>query len=173
MIRQNDVARCLCACPVGVMVGLLAIASPAWSQAPAARGSQPSPSVAIPTEIEIVRENGQRSRFAIADIKKASTGSIPRNGDDFPFTPLTVVMKAAGIPNNARLRVTAAAGKNEMTLQRGAAAPVFNPDHFGFIFNQQGLAVLTPKPGTPPAAAQAVNERPQVRGVVKIEVIAR
>jgi hypothetical protein len=141
------------------------------SRANAGQPQQAQARAALPDSVEIVMENGQRSRFAVAAIKKATTGPIIRGGMEFDFTPLAAVMKAAGIPTSARIHVTGDSG-NELTLQHGAQGAL-DPEHFGFIFNQRGQPVLTPKPGTPPAASPNTDERPQVRGVVKIEVVRR
>ncbi len=118
----------------------------------------------------MVLENGKSTRLATAAIKKASTGPIDRAGQAFQFTPLAAVMKAAGIPAGARVRVTAGDRGEQMVLERGSKT-LADPDHFGFIFNLRGWPVLTPKPGTPPAAAAEPANRPQVRDVTKIEVV--
>lgn len=66
--------------------------------------------------------------------------------------------------------MTAGEGKDELTLQHSSST-LLDPEHFGFIFNPQGVPALTPRPGTPPAAPAVVNDWPQVRGVTTLEVV--
>ena len=133
-------------------------------------GGQGQPSgTPAPEFVEVLLESGQMTRLQVSTIRKASTGPIKRLGMDFPFTPLTAVMKAAGIAPRARIRVTAAATGETLTLQRGGS--LHDPEHFGFIFNLRGWPVLTPRPGTPPARALEPSNQPQVRDATKIEVV--
>lgn len=173
-MRPNTLIVVLSACITTMATTLVNVPSAAartQSRANAGQPQQPQARQAVPDSVEIVLENGQRSRFAVAAIKKATTGPIVRGGMEFDFTPLVAVMKAAGIPSSARIHVTGNT-RNELTLQHGAQG-VLDPEHFGFIFNQRGEPVLTPKPGTPPAASPVTDERPQVRDVVKIEVVRK
>ena len=160
--------------------GLLAV-SPSWAVGQTAPG-QPGPAgqpgtrqpgshnSQAPDSVAIGLANGQSTRLATAAIRQAATGPIDRLGQTFSFTPLAAVMKAAGIPAGARIRVTAGERGDQLTLERGSKT-LPDPDHFGFIFNLRGWPVLTPRPGTPPAAAPEPAKRPQVRDVTRIEVV--
>jgi hypothetical protein len=150
------------------VVGFIAVSTSwVWSQSrPTGQAQSAAPTA---DSVDIVLQDGSLSRLTFGAIKKASTGPIERGGLKFDFTPLLVVMRAVGIPGSARIHVTGDAG-DEMTLQHGAP-PSFDTEDFGFIFNQRAYPVLTPRPGTRPAAAPLTNDRPQVRDVIRIEVV--
>lgn len=126
---------------------------------------------AAPAFIEVTLAKGKKAQLSIDAIKKASNGTIKRGSLDFAFTPLTPLLKSLGVSPTARIRVSGGAGSTPLLLTRSSKA--LNPDDFGFIFNQRGLPVLTPKPGTPAASAPVQDDRPQIRGVVAIEVLSQ
>jgi hypothetical protein len=160
----------------GVVHGLFAntVQAPGSRQGANAGTVPPAPG---PDYVEIVNARGQRSQLALSAIKKASSGPIVRGGDNFEFTPLLAVMKAAGIPDSAHVRISGIApsnGKaaNEITLVKGSTADRDSGD-FGFIFNRRGRPVLTPRPGTTAAAAAVTSQRPQVVDVTRIVVVGK
>jgi hypothetical protein len=159
-----------------ILLGLvLAFAMPAFAQGGSGRrAGAPGPGPDGPP-IQLVNA-GRTTSLTLEAVRRAASGTIDRNGQAFPFTPLVDLLKANGVAANALLRVSAGDDPSQMpiTLQAGSKqVGVYDPAHFGFVFNMRGQPVLTPRPGTPPAAAPVVADRPQVRGVTRIEVVAR
>jgi len=164
---------------VAVAAAVLVCPSPfvEASQTPGSRAGATKPPQVPPTEgpdfLEIV--NGStRTRISLADIKKAKSGTIIRNGATVEFTPLAAVIKLARIPAASQIRVSGTAtnsqGGREMILRDGST---YEPADFGFIFNRRGRPVLTPRPGTKHAAPPVEADRPQVVDVLSITVVSK
>lgn len=124
-----------------------------------------------PQALDIILEGGKQKKFELAQISKASTGVILRGTKEKSFTPLTVVMDAAGIPKNSRIRIKGSDNRqNELLLQRNAP-PMADPNDYGFIFNPDGFAHLAHKPGPPKPEGTPTERWPEVKQVVSIEVV--
>ena len=149
----------------GLLLTML-LSAPAPSQGPRIEASAPRDTVTVRVE----DASGARSReYPVTAITDAASDTMLRNGQPFRFTPLPSVLVAFGIAPTARVRISAAGAEGALTMDSGTA-DAYDPKDFGFIVNQQGALVLTPRPGTAPAASPTVSDWPQVRGVSRIDV---
>jgi hypothetical protein len=125
-----------------------------------------------PEALEVILENGKRTKIDLAWITKAATGVILRGQKEKQFTPLAVVMDAAGIPKNSKILVkgTGPAKARELLLQVNAA-PLMDPNDYGFIFNSSGFAHLAHKPGLADPDATPGKRWPEVKEVASIEIV--
>ena len=155
-----------------VLLALL-VAAPAAGQAQAPtqpagstrRAEQTARVPAIPAVLEFVGAKDGPHQVTMAAIKQAAVGKLSRYSGTFDYTPFTTVMRLAGVPANAQVRVIGEMGA-ELTLQAGVNAErAEDPAKFAIIFNMQGLALLTPMPDPasstrpPRAPAGAITTR--------------